>query len=59
MSLKKHTPCDVGICPYADQFDGFCDCEWWCSAEEPEDYPEQDPEVIAEFMAFADWVERR
>ena len=38
MSLKSTTPCDFdGICPY----NAACmnDCEYWCGAEEPEDYP--------------------
>lgn len=59
MILKAHTPCDDGICPYLDQFDGFSDCEWHCSAEEPEDVPDLDPEEVAEFLAFADFVEGR
>lgn len=38
-TLKRYTPCDIdGICPYM-QGDGQVNCEWWCSAEEPEDYP--------------------
>lgn len=59
MTLKMHTPCDDGLCPYLDQFDGFCMCEWFCSAEEPDDPPKADPEEVAEFLAFAEWLERR
>ena len=43
MSLKKCTPCDCeGHCPYeVDKYGG--NCEWYCSAEEPEDnYDEYD-----------------
>lgn len=40
MSLRKNTPCDLdGICPYAAEYN--CDCEYWCGADEPEDYPEE------------------
>ncbi len=39
MSIRKNTPCDLdGICPYEAEYN--CDCEYWCGAEEPEDYPE-------------------
>lgn len=38
MSLKLHTPCDTeGHCPYFAEY--FSDCEYYCGAEEPEDYP--------------------
>lgn len=47
MSLRKQTPCDVYIdeegfhhCPYAEDGD-YVNCEYWCGAEEPEDYPEE------------------
>lgn len=46
MSLKKWTPCDEPDlegrhhCPYADDGD-YVNCEYWCGAEEPEDYPEE------------------
>ena len=47
MSLRKQTPCDVYVdekgfhhCPYADDGD-YVNCEYWCGAEEPEDYPEE------------------
>lgn len=47
MSLRKQTPCDVYVdeegfhhCPYADDGD-YVNCEYWCSADEPEDYPEE------------------
>ena len=40
MSIRKCTPCDVdGICPYSANYN--CDCEYWCGAEEPEDFPEE------------------
>jgi len=45
MSLRKHTPCDEPDmfgnfhCPFADD-DERVNCEYWCGAEEPEDYPE-------------------
>ena len=39
MSIRKNTPCDCdGICPY-DALYGH-DCEYWCGAEEPQDYPD-------------------
>ena len=39
MSLKQITPCDcVGLCPYDAEYNH--DCEYWCGADEPEDYPE-------------------
>lgn len=46
MSLKKWTPCDEPDldgrhhCPYAEDGD-YVNCEYWCGAEEPEDYPEE------------------
>lgn len=47
MSLRKQTPCDVYVdeegfhhCPYADDGD-YVNCEYWCGAEEPQDYPEE------------------
>ena len=46
MSLRKWTPCDEPDleghhhCPYADDGD-YVNCEYWCGAEEPEDYPEE------------------
>jgi len=44
MSLRSITPCDeVGWdghyhCPYCDDGD-YVNCEWYCGADEPEDYP--------------------
>ena len=40
MSLRKETPCDHGECPYNAEY--YYTCEYWCGAEEPEDYPEDD-----------------
>ena len=47
MSLRKQTPCDVYVdeegfhhCPYAEDGD-YVNCEYWCGAEEPKDYPEE------------------
>ena len=41
MSIKCNCPCDIdGICPYEAQYNR--DCEYWCGAEEPEDYPSED-----------------
>ncbi len=38
MSLRKVTPCDLdGICPY--ESGEYCSCEYWCGADEPQDYP--------------------
>ena len=37
MSLRKETPCDFGPCPY--EAEGYCTCEYWCGADEPDDYP--------------------
>ena len=43
MSIRRETPCDLdGICPYNATYN--CDCEYWCSADEPEDHPEEDEE---------------
>ena len=45
MSLRNWTPCDEPDlegrhhCPYADDGD-YVNCEYWCGADEPEDYPE-------------------
>ena len=38
MSLRKDTPCDHGPCPYEAEYN--YECEYWCGAEEPQDYPE-------------------
>lgn len=39
MSIRANCPCDLdGICPYDATYN--CDCEYWCGAEEPEDYPD-------------------
>ena len=38
MSLRRETPCDFGPCPY-DSETNDC-CEYWCGADEPQDYPE-------------------
>ena len=38
MSLRRETPCDFGPCPYNSE--GYGSCEYWCGAEEPQDYPE-------------------
>ncbi len=46
MSLRYYTPCDEPDlegkhhCPYMDS-SGYVNCEYWCSSEEPEDYPEE------------------
>lgn len=46
MSLRNWTPCDEPdlegrhYCPYAEEGD-YVNCEYWCGAEEPEDYPEK------------------
>lgn len=39
MSLRRETPCDFdGVCPY--ESGEYCSCEYWCGADEPQDYPE-------------------
>ena len=39
MSIRHNCPCDIdGVCPYNAEVSG--DCEYWCGAEEPEDYPD-------------------
>lgn len=39
MSLRRETPCDCdGICPYDAESNSTC--EYWCGADEPEDYPD-------------------
>lgn len=35
MCIKCETPCDFGECPYNAEYNR--DCEYWCSAEEPEE----------------------
>ena len=41
MSVRQHTPCDDGVCPYADMHSGYWNsCEYWCGLEESEDDPE-------------------
>ena len=54
-SLRTHTPCDERdpvtgqfYCPYIGM-DGYVDCHYWCSAEEPADYPEVDAEEPADY----------
>ena len=51
MSIRANTPCDYdGICPYNAECGGSC--EYWCGAEEPQDYPEEDyPEYYPEYYA--------
>ena len=49
MSLRKETPCDYGECPYNAEF--MYTCEYWCGAEEPEDYPEDYEQMEAEAEA--------
>lgn len=39
MSLRRETPCDFGPCPYEAECYGSC--EYWCGADEPQDYPEE------------------
>lgn len=49
MTIRTNTPCDCdGICPYEAEYSH--DCEWYCSAEEPQDSPE-----IWEEEAMEDW----
>ena len=64
-TLRSSTPCDEADpltgkheCPYMD-LDGYVDCHYWCSAEEPADYPEVDAEELAEFQSFCDFIEGR
>lgn len=46
MSLRNWTPCDEPDlegrhhCPYAEDGD-YVNCEYWCGADEPEDYSEE------------------
>ena len=40
MSLRCETPCDFGECPYNAEYSNTC--EYWCGADEPEDFPEED-----------------
>lgn len=49
MSLKRITPCDeydpiteTHYCPYMDS-SGYVNCEYWCSAEEPDPDPDLEP----------------
>ena len=42
MTLRRETPCDLdGICPYSDDPTGRT-CDYWCGADEPEDYPSEE-----------------
>lgn len=59
MSLRKVTPCDERdpitgecYCPYMMDMVGYVDCYYWCSAEEPADYPEVDAAELEEFQNF-------
>ena len=61
MSLRWSTPCDEPDldgkyhCPYMDRT-GYVVCENWCSADEPEDIPDE-----LEFEVFdepEEWAER-
>ena len=53
MSLRRETACDFGPCPYADMHSGYMNsCEYWCGAEEPEDYPEIDAEELEMYQSF-------
>lgn len=39
MSIKLTCPCDIdGVCPYDAQYSR--DCEYFCGADEPDDYPD-------------------
>ena len=44
MSLRSWTPCDEKDidgqyhCPYCEDGE-YVNCEWYCGADEPEDYP--------------------
>ena len=39
MSLRQNCPCDFdGVCPYNAEYNS--DCEYWCGADEPEDFPD-------------------
>lgn len=41
MSLRKDCPCDLdGFCPYDAEYNSSC--EYWCGADEPEDYPDEE-----------------
>lgn len=45
MSIRKDSPCEVdGICPYEAEYSSTC--EYYCSAEEPEDYPEWEDDYL-------------
>ena len=49
MSLRSWTPCDEKDidgqyhCPYCEDGE-YVNCEWYCGADEPEDYPDFDEE---------------
>lgn len=58
MTIASSTPCDFdGICPYNAQYSR--DCEFWCSADEPEDIPleytEDDEIYYCEYYAERNW----
>lgn len=41
MAIKEICPCDYsGMCPYNAEYNR--DCEYWCGAPEPEDYPDEE-----------------
>lgn len=53
MSIRRYTPCDeIGPdghyhCPYCEDGE-YVNCEWYCGADEPEDYPEEYEDYEAE-----------
>ena len=62
MSLRNWTPCDEPDlegrhhCPYADDGD-YVNCEYWCGADEPEDYPEDWEEYEEEEPTYEEEME--
>jgi hypothetical protein len=62
MSLRNWTPCDEPDlegrhhCPYAEDGD-YVNCEWYCGAEEPEDYPEEYEEYEEDELDYEEEME--
>lgn len=62
MSLRNWTPCDEPDlegrhhCPYAEDGD-YVNCEYWCGADEPEDYPEEYEEYEEEPPDYEEEIE--
>lgn len=56
MTIRRCTPCDCdGICPYDAEYSS--DCEYWCGAEEPDDYAEEIADLEEDYIEWLDRME--